>query len=395
MGTHIGIGFSQHKDGAAAGQEAAQQAKSQLKDGRIDFAILFNSVHYAPADILPVVFKTLDQTRVIGSSTAGIILSNRVENHGVAVLAFQSDNITFETGFISHLDLQDMREAGQAFGQNAVTDFGQQNRKAFLFFIDGLLNNISSLAMGLKDKLGQAFPIIGAGSSDDFHFHRTYQYQNEKILSAGAAGVILGGRPIMAMSCKHGWKPLGKPRTVNRSQGHIIKTIDGKSALSLYRDYFDQDADTLRLNRLGQINIRYPLGIQRGSQQEYLLRNVVQVLDDESIVCQDNIKPDETVHIMIGNKETCLQAAEESAYEVREQLGTKKPSVILIFESLFRYKLLRRSALQEIRLIQKIVGENIPVFGMYSYGETFSFKTSANHLDTVVNNGSLVLLALG
>jgi hypothetical protein len=32
---------------------------------------------------------------------------------------------------------------------------------------------------------------------------------------------------------------------------------------------------------------------------------------------------------------------------------------------------------------------------MYSYGEVFSFKTSTNSLDTIVNNGSLTLLALG
>jgi hypothetical protein len=395
VSTQIGIGFSQHKDGPAAAYEAAQQAKEQLRSDRIDFAIVFNSVNYNPSEFLPVLFKSLNQTRIIGSSTAGLILPNRIESHGLGVLVFHSDNITFETGFISHLDLQDMREAGKTFGQNSVTEFGHQNRKAFLFFVDGLMNNVSAMTLGLKDKLGQVFPIIGAGSSDDFHFRRTYQYQNDKHLSSGAAGVLFGGRPILAMSCKHGWKPLGKPRTVERSQGNIIKTIDGKSALSLYRDYFEEEAETLRANRLGQINVRYPLGIQRGPKQEYLLRNVVQVLDDESIVCQDTIHPDETVNIMIGNKETCLQAAEEAAAEISDQLGPKKPSVILVLESMFRYKLLRRSAVQEMQLIQRTVGEHIPVFGMYSYGETFSFKTATNTLDTVVNNGSLVLLALG
>lgn len=395
MATQVGIGFSQHKDSMAAALEAAQQAKEQLKKQRIDFALIFNSVHYAPEEILPVIFKTLEQTKMIGNSTAGIILSHRVETRGVAVLAFYSDNIVFETAFISHLDLQDKRQAGETFGQNAITDWGYRHRKIFLFLVDGLINNVSELSAGLREKLGHLFPLVGAGSTDDFHFHRTFQYQREQYFSKGAVGVLLGGKPILELNCKHGWKPLGKPRTVNDSQGNIIKTIDQKSALALYREYFDKEAETLRVNRLGQMNIRYPLGIFNALNKEYTLRNVVEVLDDESIVCQDNVAKDSTVHIMIGNKETCLQSAEQAALELKEQLGPQKPSVVLVLESILRYKLLGRAALEEINLIQEIIGEHIPVFGMYSHGEIFPAKTLFNNQETIVNHGSIILLAIG
>ena len=395
MSTQVGIGFSQHKDSMVAAQEAAQQGKDQLKKERIDFAILLNSVNYAPEEILPVVCTILDNTRLIGSSTAGIILSDRIETHGVAVLAFHSDNIVFETSFTSHLDLQNMNEAGQTFGQSSITDWGQKNRKVFLFFVDGLMKDLSGLTEGIKGKLGQFFPIIGAGSTDDFHFQRTYQYQQNQYLSHSAVGVLLGGKPVLALSGTHGWKPLGKPRTINESQGNVIKTIDRKSAFTLYRDYFEQHAETLRLNRLGQINVRYPLGVLEKNQKQYILRNVVEVLDDESIVCQDNVHKDSTVNMMIGNKETCLQSAEQAAQALKEQLDAKKPSVVIVLESILRYKLLGRTALKEIKLIQNIVGPDIPVFGMYSHGEIFPVKSSDNHLGTIVNNGSIVLLAIG
>ena len=98
---------------------------------------------------------------------------------------------------------------------------------------------------------------------------------------------------------------------------------------------------------------------------------------------------------MIGNKETCLQATEQAAQELKGQLGYQKPSVVLVFESMLRYKLLGRSKGEGIKLIQEIIGPDIPLFGMYSYGEIFPLKTPANHLETMANNGSIILLAIG
>lgn len=394
MATSIGIGFSQHKDSLTAAQEAAQQAKEQLKKERIDFAILLNTPHYAPEEILPIIFKTLDQTKVIGSSTVAIILNDQVETRGVGILAFHSDNILFETAAISHLDLQDIQEAGQLFGQNSIIDWGERHRKAFLFFADGSLTDISGLTAGLKEKLGHFFTIAGAGSTGDFHFQRNIQYHRDAYFSKSAVGVQLGGKPILAISGKHGWKPLGKPRTITSCQKNIIQTIDHQSAFSLYREYFNKDAEALKFNRLGQINVRYPLGIFRNTKEEYLLRNIVQVLDDESIVCQDSIEKDSTVHIMLGNRETCLQAVEQAALELKEQLKLQKPSVIIVLESILRYKLLGRAVLEELKSIQRIIGEDIPIFGMYSHGEIFPTK-SEHHIETIANNGSAILMAIG
>ena len=34
----------------------------------------------------------------------------------------------------------------------------------------------------------------GVGSSDDFHFKKTYQYFDNTFMSTGASGVLFGGR---------------------------------------------------------------------------------------------------------------------------------------------------------------------------------------------------------
>jgi len=133
----------------------------------------------------------------------------------------------------------------------------------------------------------------------------------------------------------------------------------------------------------------------RSGNSGFLVRNITGKLDDGSLVCQDKVNPGDTVHILLGNKRSCLQATEQAAYQVREQLGGTSPRLILVISSLMRRALLGRSAAQELKVIHNILGENIPLFGLCSQREIFT----ATHLDknakTETHNSSLIILAIG
>lgn len=393
MTTQISVGFSRNSDTATAAQEAAEHAREQLNRGHIDAVILFSTIHYDPKVCLPVIHKVLGSAKIIGASTAGIILSDSVETRGIGMIAICSDDIMFETGHVNHLDSRDIRTAGKTLAKNSSMNSGKQQRKLFLFFTDGLLNDTSGLLEGIKEHLGSAFSIIGAGSSDDFHFLKTYQYAQKESLTKSSAGMLLGGRLNVGMSCKHGWKPLGKPRIADKVEGHIIKSIGGKKAIETYREYFGEETEALKTSSLGQINVRYPLGIRVDNKSEYLLRHIARTTDDGSIVCRNTVPEGAEIHIMIGNKDSCLRAAEDAAIAVRAQLQGRPPKLIILFESLLRHKLLGRSVMREIRLIKNILG-TAPLIGMYSCGEIFSFISSGDTIQTRLQNGSIIILAI-
>ena len=394
VATTTGIGFSQDMDPLNAAKEAAEKAKQSLSRPRIDLALIFHTAHYDPGRFLPTLFKTLDQTKVIGCSTAGIILPGRKETRGIGILAIHTESMKFETGHVGHLDLQEIRTAGRDLAKACISDFGGKDRNLFFVFPDGLLKNTSSLLDGVRDQMGDTLPIWGAKSSDSFHFEKTYQLFQNKFSNHGASAMLLGGLKNFGVSCKHGWRPLGKPRVVNKTEGPVIKSIDGKKAIHIYEEYFGEEAKTLKETRLGQINTHYPLGLRMGNPGEYLLRNVVSILDDGSIVCQDNVENNTEVHIMLGSKDSCLEAAEQAALEVKEQLKGKKPSVVLVFESLLRYKLLGRIASQEIQLIQNVFGSSTPIFGMHSYGEILTHLNQDKKITEIsIQNGSIIILA--
>jgi len=253
LATFIGVGFSQQLDACAAAQEATQQAKRQLNHDRIDLAMVFNTIHYSPSEFLPPLFQELQQTRLIGSSTAGLLTPQRVILRGIGLILLCSDNIKFEAGCVNHLQLQDKATAGKTLIQNTLSDFGVQQRKIFLCLADGLLTEVTDFLAGAQSLLGPDVLMAGGGSSDNFHFQKTYQHFKDKSFTHSAVGVLLGGRMSAGVSVRHGWKPLGKPRFIDQAEGHIIRRISGQKAITPYREYFADRADVLAQEHLGNI----------------------------------------------------------------------------------------------------------------------------------------------
>jgi hypothetical protein len=331
---------------------------------------------------------------MIGCSTAGIILSTTIETRGIAVLTIRSDEMIFGIGSVENLDTKDARLAGNFLAKSTLTDFGPHGRQAFLFFADGHLKNNSILLKGIQEVFGNIFPILGAGSCDDFHFSDTFQIYQNNILTNAATGLIIGGQTNVGIGCYHGWRPLGKPRLIDRAEGNVLRSIDGKKASSIYEEYFGDQVDDLRSNQFGRMSILYPLGIFVEGSHEYLLRNVVHIQEDGSIICQGHVPEGSEVHIMIGNKDSCQQAAIQAAEDAQMNLLGRDAKLVIVFESMARLKLLGRAAHEETHAIRNVFGPDIPMIGMYSNGEICPFQTIEKFKKPYLLNGTIVILAI-
>ena len=78
------------------------------------------------------------------------------------------------------------------------------------------------------------------------------------------------------------------------------------------------------------------MGIHLPSSQEYLLRNIKSIEDDGSLVFQGNIPEESTIRLMIGTRESCLDATRQALNEAKASLiptPVKKAPFVFIFES--------------------------------------------------------------
>lgn len=357
--------------------------------------MLLSTGHYDPHQSVPVVCEVLRNPRMIGCSTAGIILSNSIETRGVAVLAIASDEIEFGGGCVEHIDTMTPQDTGMELAQRCRDDLGEHGRQIFVFFVDSRLKNVSPLLKSIQGALGNIFPVIGAGSCTNPQFNDTFQIYRNRVLTNAVSGVIMGGHMSVGVGSQHGWRPLGKPRTISGAAGNVIQSIDGKPAYNIYEEYFAEEAGQLRAQHSGQMAILYPLGIFIEESRNYLLRNAVDILSDGSIVCQGDIPQGARIHIMIGNKDSCKEAARMAAEEARQNLLGKDPKLIIVLESMSRLKLLGRMAFQEIVKIKEAFGSRVPIIGMYANGEVSPLQSTERFKRPHLQNGSITVLAIG
>jgi hypothetical protein len=393
----IAIGFSQADDPQEAAFQAASAIKNQLKNAPITMLLFFTTVHYAKKEVIEAIFTLLKPAKLIGSSSAGLILSSTIASRGISLIAFSSTTMNFGIGYAPFKNVQESRKFGFELSRDMLMDFKNvSSKQASIVLCDGLLPFDNQFVLGALENLGQNCTLAGALSCDDFKFKRSFQFFQNKILSRSAVGLLLGSSQVsVAISNKHGFKPLGKPRMITSADGPIIHSIDNKPAIGIYEAFFKEEVQNFKKGFLHSPGLLYPLGIYMDNQRQYLLRYPVDILSDGSIVCQANVPSNSEVHLMINNKSSCRQAAVAAAQEIKEALKGQPPQLIIVFESMIRHKILGRHLFLEIQAIKEILGQSVPIAGMYSFGELCHLGIENNRHDTNLQNASLMLLAIG
>ncbi len=394
MATRIGTGFSSASDPVEAFKAAAIEVKTTLNTVQTDALIVFASASYITPESAATLQRILQPKRLIGSTTSGIIINDKIETRGVGILAIASDELHFASASLENINMLSPREAGHSLTQALLKDHSSSQRNTCLYFYDGVRYNGSAFHTGIHDGLGLALPIAGAVGVDGPKTPKTQYLYQTHLLENAATGLLIGGANIAVIATGHSWQPLGKPRIIDKAEGNIIKTIDGKPAADLYKNYFADNVNE-NTNSLEDIRLLYPLGIGTNQPREYLIRNPIDILEDGSIVCQGDIPTESKVHLMITNKDACRQSAGETARELRTKMMGKPPKLIIIFESIVRRKVLGRSATPNLQAVREMFGHHVPIFGMYTFGETSTLRSPESAAATQLSNGSMTLMAIG
>jgi len=392
---NIGVGLSTKKDCLQAVKEAVLIAKTHLSSDTVNLAICFSTPEYANSGTIESLSQILGSTPVIGCSSAAILSGQGVFKQGivVALMGFPS-GIFFNTAFTDDIKTNTPLSAGENLGEKLVYGFQEIRRDLGIIFSDGLIQGSSILYSGLQEKLGASFPIIGACASDNLEFKRTFVYYNQQVLSDAACGVVWGGKLNFGLGIKHGWKPIGKPREITKSIDNIVYEIDGKSATNVYEEYFACDLERLKKDSK-RISIFYPIGIYLTAEREYLLRNIVSIEDNGSLIFQGNVPEKSMIRLMIGTKESCLEATLEAALQAKEGLAFRQPQMIIVFDSISRYTLLGRDMGKELDIIHDNFGKNIPLIGLCTFGEQAPLRSIDYKGKSYLHNQTIAILTLG
>ncbi|MGA2775857.1 MAG: FIST N-terminal domain-containing protein [Candidatus Omnitrophota bacterium] len=397
MPINVALGTSKNRDPLQAAGEALNQARKNLASDRVDLCMVFTSSSLTHPNILKTIRSHLsDRVPVCGSSGIAII-TNKEEalKHGIIIALFSfSKSIYFNSASVENISLKTPFSAGEELGDKLSFGFRNIRRDFGIIFSDGLIYDASLFLSGLQRSLGLSFPIAGGCASDSLKLHKTYLYYNDTVSNDSACGLVFGGKLNFGVGIKHGWKPLGKMRSITSSNANVVYEIDNQPAAKIYEEYFSMNVSQLR-KELKRISILYPIGICLEGEDEYLLRNLLVVEESGALIFQGSVPQGSSIRLMIGTKESCLDAARQAAEEVRKIFLGRNIKFVLVFDSVSRYTLLRREAEQEIHTIREVLGKDVIIVGFYTFGEQAPLKSINYQGKSYFHNQSITILGIG
>ena len=239
-------------------------------------------------------------------------------------------------------------------------------------FLDG-----ESLIASLKNHLKPDTRFFGGMAGDDKTFEGSFVFTHDKETNHGIMSLVVDADKVQLQgTAVIGWQKMGIARTVTKSTGNLIYTIDDKPAVEMYLKYLGKeekggDRDYKVLEELG---LHYPFIINRGSG-ETVLRTPLGIDHQENAMIIDVEMPVGTQFwFSVPPDFDIVDNILDQAARMKET-SQMEAEALLVFSCAGRVNVLGPLTYSENEGLQRIW--NTPMAGFFTYGE-FGPDSSGN-----------------
>ena len=300
--------------------------------------------------------------QIFGASTGDNFTDGEIESHTIVILLLDIDPAYFQLA-IKGAEEGTIKEIAEQIGKTALMIF---KKPAFLVVSGGLAVDGDEIIAGIESACGKGTTIFGGLAADFLRMQRTYVFNNDKLCDYGLLALILDEEKIslngMAVG---GWKPMGMDRTITKSNGNVVYSIDNEPALDFVSRYAGlKDLDTNNaLNFL--ISSNFQLQLKREDKHPVMRTPMQANADDRSIVFAGSLPEGSKVKLcLLPGFEVIEAALKEFNNYKKEQ---PDPDALILFSCAGRQLTLGPYVSEEIDGIKNIW--NVPLAGFFCYGE--------------------------
>lgn len=351
-----------------------------------NLVLVFSSVkRFNEGKLQSALKKRYPTAQVVGCTTSGEISPNGVYDDSVQITAIQWQKVIQRVAQSKSSTMQDSFETAANLAKQLKSD----TLRTVLVISDGLNVNGSELISGFQSVLGDT-PIIGGLAGDGGAFVKTLQLFNDTISDHMVIAVGLYGDALITSSgALGGWRPYGPPRKVTRSEKNVVYELDGKPALSLYQMYIGAAFS----KGLPGSGLKFPLAvIEEGKRDVEKIRTLLSVdPSNNSLTFAGNVEEGETVRLCQTNHDRLVEGAGAAANLVLDGLSTQKTNqtgLALCVSCVGRKGVMAEQVVDEVKLVQQILGPQTSIAGFYSYGE---IAPRPNTTESVLHNQTMTI----
>lgn len=339
---------------------------------------LINSIDEGFKPTLAIVFLSFKQDidavcrllddkgiQIFGSTSSGEFIGSEIEEGSIVIMLLDMNPAYFKLLFFETGENSDFEIAKQ-LGEEGKNIFANS---AFVI-LSGWSNEMDGeeIIKGIEDGFGSGATIFGGMAGDDLTLTGPKVFTLGKNNIKGMVALIIDQDKVAITGIATcGWKPIGITKTITKSKGNIVYTIDDKPALDLVMKYLGLSLDEQPINNtVFNLGAYYPLQLERENAPAVMRTAMLGNAEDRSLVCAGNIPEGSKVRFSLPPDFDVIDAVVEECTEVKEE-QLEEANVVIMFSCISRYLSLGVMTSEEIERVRKVW--DAPFIGFFSYGE--------------------------
>jgi hypothetical protein len=363
--------------------DVAGQLGASLTDGfKPTIAVVFVSIKQ---DIAAICQLLNDHgIAIFGATTAGEFTDGEIGEESVAILLMDLKPDYFRLEFIE-TGTHTTRQIARQIGEKGAEVF---RKPAFIVASGGISTDGEMIVQGIEDAVGAECPIFGGMAGDDFTMTGTFVFTNHTISNNGLIALIVDNERVNVQGlATSGWKPVGTVRTITRSEGNIVYTIDDEPALDVVIRYMgvDKNLDAWK-DVIVNVGSEFPMQLQREGSTPVLRAPLYANQSDRSLICAGSVPQGAHIRFSLPPDFDIIDKVVAECNLVKEL--EPEADALIMFSCKARHLSLGPMVSDEIDQVMEVW--NSPMVGFFSYGEIG--KTVQGKHEFHNNTCSLVVL---
>jgi hypothetical protein len=344
-------------------EEIKNELTKSLADGfKPTLAIVFLSV----SQDRNAICKLLDSQdiAIFGATTSGEFIDEVTEKGTVVMLLLDIKKDHFQILFDKYPE-KNFRETAAAIALKAKNRF---SNPAFLISGSHMETDAEQLLIGFEDVAGKDVNVYGGMASDDYTFSEQFVFSNGWESNRGIVALALDEEKIRIKGkATCGWKAVGTEKTVTKSEGNHVYTVDNIPVLDLTSKYGGlENVSPDNAGLLLDIAANLPLQLQRDKGDPVMRPGLVVDWNDRSFYCSGSVPQGAKVRFSIPPDFDVMEKVIKGAEDLKSA-EMPDADALVVFSCAGRILAFGPMMNMEIEGLKKIW--NVPMAGMFSNAE--------------------------
>jgi hypothetical protein len=356
----LGVGHAADADPNAAAVHAVAGALAGGDDPRLLLA--FAAAAYDLPALAAGLAAAAPGIPLVGCTTAGELAPTGSHDGSLVVAALGGSGFAVSTVAIPDA-AEDLRAAGVEAAA-ALGDVADRPHRVLLLLSDGLAGGQQELVRGAYSIAGAGVPLIGACAGDGLRMRSTGQLHDGRALTGAVVAAAIGSDAPLGIGVRHGWRSVGEPLHVTRTDRAAIVTLDDRPALDVYLERLRAPEEAHRdRDAFARFAHGRPLGLRRKAGEEHVRLIIGADFDSRTLRTAAEVPQGGLAWMMAPEPGGVREAGPQACADAVSALDGAPPIGIVAFGAASR-----RSLPDEPAALRHHAA-GAPVVGFYGYGE--------------------------